>query len=141
MLRQLNRSILKPLAESYHQAETWHAKRQILAVMVDLASFKLMQMFIPTLLEYKFKVARLHIPLHGRGAPVPRNRSPRMRVNERVLGHFLTFITSSHIIQDLPFGEKHLKLSCGTIIETPNVIRSIIPSRIIEQYLIVKKKA
>ena len=63
------------------------------------------------------------------------NKSPRMRVNERVLDHFLTFITSSYIIQDLPFGEKHLKLSCGTIIEMPNVIRSIIPSRIVEQYL------
>lgn len=126
---------LEALAESYHQAETWDAKRQILAVMADLASFKQMQMFFPTLSEYKFKVARLHILLHGRGAPVPRNRSPRMRVNERALDHFLTFITSSHIIQDLPFGEKHLKLSCGTIIETPNVIRSIIPSRIVEQYL------
>ena len=123
---------LEALAVSYHQAETWDAKRQIPTVMADLASFKQMQMFIPTLSEYKFKVARLHILLHGRGAPVPINRSPRMRINERALDHFLTFITSSHIIQDLPFGEKHL---CGTIIVTPNVIRSIILSRIVEQYL------
>ena len=35
---------LKALPESYHQAETWDAKRQILAVMADLTSLKQMQM-------------------------------------------------------------------------------------------------
>ena len=44
---------LKALAESYHREEMWDAKRLILAVMADLASFKQTQMFIPTVLEYK----------------------------------------------------------------------------------------
>ena len=44
------------------------------------------------------------------------------------------FITSTNIVQDLPFGEKSLKLSSSAVIKVPNVIRSIIPEHIIEQY-------
>ena len=53
---------------------------------------------------------------------------------ESQLDHFLTFITSSHVIQDLPFGQRYLHLTNGQVLETPNVIRSLIPQRIIEQY-------
>ena len=37
-------------------------------------------------------------------------------------------------MQDLPFGEKSLKLSWSAVIKVPNVIRLIIPEHIIEQY-------
>ena len=57
-----------------------------------------------------------------------------MRINESQLNHFLTFITSSHVIQDLPFGQRYLHLRNSQVLETPNVIRSMIPHRIIEQY-------
>jgi hypothetical protein len=58
-----------------------------------------------------------------------------MKVDNSQLDHFLTFITSGHIVQDLPFGQKYLKLSTGEILETPNVIRSMIPERIVQQSL------
>ena len=57
-----------------------------------------------------------------------------MYVEPEKLDHFLSFITSTHIVQDLPFGEKSLKLSSSAVIKVPNVIRSIIPEHIIEQY-------
>ncbi|KAK3712971.1 hypothetical protein QZH41_000636 [Actinostola sp. cb2023] len=57
-----------------------------------------------------------------------------MRVGENQLDHFLSFITSPHIIQDLPFGQQYLRLTSGEVLETPNVIRSIIPQRIVQQY-------
>ncbi|CAG2256851.1 unnamed protein product [Mytilus edulis] len=47
---------------------------------------------------------------------------------------FLDFITSSHIIKDLPFGERKMRLSSGKIIETPNVIRCMAPAAIIQQF-------
>lgn len=56
-----------------------------------------------------------------------------MRVAPEKLEHFLSFITSPHIIQELPFGEKTLKLSTAEI-KVPNVIRTIIPERIVQQY-------
>ena len=57
-----------------------------------------------------------------------------MYVEPEKLDHFLSFISSTHIVQDLPFGEKSLKLSSSAVIKVPNVIRSIIPEHIIEQY-------
>ncbi|XP_071171006.1 uncharacterized protein [Mytilus edulis] len=46
----------------------------------------------------------------------------------------LDFITSSHIIKDLPFGERHLKLSSGEVMDAPNIIRCMGPATIIQQY-------
>ena len=48
--------------------------------------------------------------------------------------HFISFITSGHLIQDLPFGEKRLKLTSGKEIKVPNIIRIMIPQRVAEQY-------
>ena len=57
-----------------------------------------------------------------------------MRVDRKQLDHFINFITSGHLIQDLPFGEKHLKLTSGKEIKVPNIIRTMIPQRVAEQY-------
>ena len=57
-----------------------------------------------------------------------------MRVDSSQLDHFLAFINSPHVIQDLPFGQRYLRLSSGELLETPNVIRTMIPQRIVRQY-------
>ncbi len=57
-----------------------------------------------------------------------------MRVPQEKLDHFICFITSQHIVQDLPFGEKKLTLSTNEVITVPNIIRSIVPERIVKQY-------
>ena len=50
------------------------------------------------------------------------------------LEHFIDFITSQHIIQDLPFGRRELKLSNGKALEISNVVLLLIPSRLVSQY-------
>jgi hypothetical protein len=62
-------------------------------------------------------------------------RSPIKRYTDDQLAHFIAFIQSPHITTDIPFGERKLKLSSGEKITVPDVIRNIIPSRIIAQYL------
>ena len=57
-----------------------------------------------------------------------------MRIEPVKLEHFVSFITSPHVIQDVPSGEKLLKLSTGEIIKIPYVIRTLIPERIVQQY-------
>jgi hypothetical protein len=57
-----------------------------------------------------------------------------MRVDNSQLDHFLSFVTIPHVIQDLPFGQRYLRLSNGKVLETPNVIRTMIPQRIVDQY-------
>ncbi|KAL9968537.1 hypothetical protein ACROYT_G020644 [Oculina patagonica] len=126
--------LLESLAECYNSATQWDTRRQILSIMVDKVSFKSLQRWIPNLTQYRFKIARQHLLIHGRGSPVPKPIQKRMYVSPEMVDHFICFITSQHIIQDLPFGQKNLTLSSGEVIAVPNVIRTMIPERIAQQY-------
>ena len=129
-----DRKYLEALAETYQNATSWDTRRQVLGIIADLVPFSQIQKFIPGITEYRFKQARLHILKYGRGVPVPVQRSPRMRLNECQLDHFLSFITSPHVVQDLPFGQQYLQLANDQVLKCPNVIRSMIPQRIVMQY-------
>ena len=122
------------LAECYKNAGHWGSRRQILSIMADKMDFETLQNWLPGLTRYRFKIARHHRILHGRGSVVSTVSSRRMYVSPKQLDHFLDFITSAHIVQDLPFGEKTLKLSTKEEIAVPNVIRTLIPERIVQQY-------
>ena len=132
--QQEDRKYLEALAESYRNASSWETRRQILSIMGDLTTFKRIQTYVPGLTEYRFKMARQHALQYGRGTEILRARSLRMKVESKQLDHFLTYITSPHVIQDLPFGQRHLRLSSGKILETPHVIRTMIPNRLVKQY-------
>lgn len=129
-----DQAFLEALAEAYENAVSWDSRRQILSIIADLVPYSKIKEYIPGITDYRIKVARHHGLKYGRGIPLPLTRSPRMRVNTSQLDHFLGFITSQHVIQDLPFGQRYLHLSNGKVLETPNVIRSMIPQRIINQY-------
>lgn len=126
--------LLDLLKECYMNADHWSTRRQILSIMADKVPFEKLRKWIPGITRYRFNVARHHQVLHGRGSPVPVPKYTRMYVTNEQLDHFLDFITSGHIMQDLPFGQKKLKLSTNEEISVPNVIRTIIPERIIQQY-------
>lgn len=134
VLQPTERQYLEALADAYQNAGSWDTRRHILAIMSDLVTFRQIQKFIPRLTRYRFQTARVHILKHGRGTPVLKEKSPRIRIDPNQLDHFLSFITSSHVVQDLPFGQRYLHLSNGQVLETPNVIRLMIPQRIINQY-------
>lgn len=125
---------LDALAESYKNASSWDTRKQVLSIMTGLASYAVISSFIPGLTKYRYTAANLHRLQFGRGASVPVQTSARIRIDPKQLDHFLAFITSPHLVQDLPFGQKHLKLSSGKILEVPNVIRTMIPRRIVQQY-------
>lgn len=126
--------LLEVYAESYATAQHWSTRRQILSMMADKISFKELKEHIPTLTRYRYNIARRHRLLHGRAAPLPALENKRMKVEPSKLEHFVSFITSPHVIQDVPFGERLLKLSTGELVKTPNVIRTMIPERIVQQY-------
>ena len=116
---------LNVLAESYKNASSWETRKQILSIMTDLASYSVISSFISGITKYRYTAANLHRLQFGRGVPVPSQTSVRVRVDLKQLDHFLSFITSPHLVQDLPFGQKHLTLSSGKILEVPNVIRTM----------------
>ena len=126
--------LLEAFAESYLNAQHWSTRRQILSLMADKLSLHELREFIPTITSYRYNIARRHRLLHGRAAPVSCHENRRIRIDPAKLEHFVSFIISPHVIQDVPFGEKLLKLSTGEIIRTPNVVRTMIPERIVQQY-------
>ena len=136
----VDKKYLEALAETYNNASSWSTCRQILSIMPDLTTLEGIQSFLPSVSEFKFTVARKHKIQYGRGVPLPLQKSPRMRVDKDQLDHFLTFIVSPHVIQDLPFGQRYLHLSSGKVLETPNVIRTMIPQRIVKQYVQYRKE-
>ena len=125
---------LKSLAETYQNASSWDTRRQVLSVMADLVPYSLIQRYLPGITEYRVKTARERGKKYRRGSAVLLSKSPRMRVNCAQLDHFLDFITSPHVILDLPFGQRLLSLADGSLLETPNLIRTMIPERIVAQY-------
>lgn len=125
---------IKALAESYMNATSSNIKRQVLSIIADLTTLKEIRDFIPGLTKYMFCKARKHHLEHGRGFHLISKPTPRVRYDVTMLDHFLDFVTSPYIIQDLPFGQKQLKLSSGETLQTPNVIRVSVNERIIRQY-------
>ena len=128
------KAYLKTLAEVYNNATSWDTRRQVLSIVADTSSFETIREHVLGLTAYRLGVAHLHRIEHGPAAPVPTQKAPRLRIDERQLDHFLSFVTSPHLVQDLPFGERLLKLSSGVYIKVPNVIRTMIPQRIVKQY-------
>ena len=126
--------LIEAVTECYNDAGHWSTRQQVLSILVDKISFKMLKKWIPNLTRYRFDIARHHQLLHSRGAVVPIKQYTRMYVAPGQLSHFVNFITSTHIIQDLPFGEKKLKLSSNEELTIPNAIRSVIPAQIISQY-------
>ena len=118
----------------YHNSNHWSTRRQILSIIADKLTFKELKEWIPNLTWYRFNIARHHTLLYGRGSVLPTIKNTRMYVDPEKLDHFLTFITSTHIVQDLPFGEKILKLSTREQIKIPSVVRTLIPEQIVRQY-------
>ncbi|VDI38562.1 Hypothetical predicted protein [Mytilus galloprovincialis] len=81
--------------------------------------------FIPGLTAWRYYEAKKHTANVGVGLPVKELTEKRVKINIDSLKHFIDFVTSSHMIKDLPYGQKTLKLETGEVVTIPNVIRSL----------------
>ena len=124
----LDETLMMALAECYNAADCWETRRKILSIMADKMPLKRLQHWIPNNTRYMFTEAKRHCLIQGRGAPVQNTITSRLRVSTSQIDHFTDFITSSHIAQDLPFGEKIITLSTKGTIKVPNVIRTMVRS-------------
>ncbi|PFX23818.1 hypothetical protein AWC38_SpisGene11612 [Stylophora pistillata] len=124
---------LRALAETYEHAIGWETRRQVLSIMVELVPFSKLQEYLPGIPRDRVTPARHHIKKYRRGVPLPTARSTTMRIDYSQLDHFLSFLARPHVIQDLLFGQRYLYLSGGKILETPNVIQTMVNERVIDQ--------
>ena len=71
----------------------------------------------------------------GKGQVVPEQTILRKRrIDQGNVEHFISCISQPQLHQDVAFGTKTLKLDSSERIIIPAVVRTLIPSRIIEQY-------
>ena len=90
--------LLNAFAESYLNAQHCSTRRQIFSLMADKSSLKEMREFIQTVTSYRYSIARRHRMIHGRAATLPNQEKRRMRIEPVKLEHFVSFITSPHVI-------------------------------------------
>jgi len=128
-------SLVDDLIKAYQQADHWQTKRQILSLFADDFSRTELQDMIPGLSKWRIDQARQHATEAGKGQPVPEISCYRTRIDYDKVDHFIEYISRPDFVQDVAFGTKTLKLDSGEKIVIPAVIRTVIPSRIISQYL------
>ena len=83
--QSVNAFLQKPMARKMWTALYWNhyqnattvllsgRRHQIPSIMVDKISFKSLQRYFPNLTPYRFKIAKQHILIYGRGSPLPKS--------------------------------------------------------------------
>ena len=92
---------------------------------------------IPGLSKWRIDQAHNHATETGKGQPIMEKPIYRAGIEKAKLDHFLDYISRPELLQDVAFGTKTLKLDSGERVIIPAVVRTLIPSRIIQQYIFV----
>ncbi|XP_067037496.1 uncharacterized protein [Acropora muricata] len=122
------------LVQAYKLADNRHTRLQILSLFVNIFSKSQLQEILPGISKRQIDEARKHTDLRGPGKLPSPPEIRRMRLEATKTDHFLDFISSSSLLQDVSYGTKSLKLDSGEKLLVPAAIRTVIPSRIIKQY-------
>ena len=123
--------LVQSLVDAYGTAVDKVMRTQILSFLVDIFSLPELQRLLPHVNAYKFHQARLRF---GFGQSATQKTHYRVRMSLTKVDHFITFISSPHLIQDVAYGTRTLRLSSGEKLLVPNVVRTMISSRLIKQY-------
>ena len=126
--------MVNSFVKAYELAETWQTRQEILSIFANDFSKSDLQQLIPGLSKWRIDRARQHATNTGKGKPAPESTIFRARVDPATIEHFVDFLSQPTMVQDVAFGTKTLKLDSGETIVIPSVIRTLFPSRIIEQY-------
>lgn len=87
---------------------------------------------IPGLTKWRIDEARKHAFLNEPGQQIEPPQIKRSRMHQAKVDHFLDFVSSPSFLQDVAYGTKKLKLSDGDTLEIPNVVRTVIASRLVQ---------
>ena len=122
------------LVQAYKLTDNRHTRLQILSFFVNIFSKSQLQEILPDISKRQIDEAWRHADLRGPGKLPRPPEIRRMRLEATKTDHFLDFISSSSLLQDVSYGTKSLKLDSGEKLLVPAAIRTVIPSRIIKQY-------
>ena len=123
------------LLEAYNQSESRHTRLQILSMFSRHFSKQELREMIPGLSKWQIDRARRHAAKEGPGHQVVPIPIKRTRLDPVKTSHFVNFIARPNFLQDVAYGTRELKLDSGEKITIPNVIRTMVSSRLIRQYI------
>lgn len=132
---EIDSNLMETLIKAHSEAQSWQSKRQILSLFANDFTREELQRLIPGLSKWQIDQAREHATKYGPGQPIAEKQIFRTRIDNEKLDHFLDFISRPEYLQDVAFGTKSMKLDSGERITIPAVVRTLIPTRIIQQYL------
>ncbi|CAG2223556.1 unnamed protein product [Mytilus edulis] len=116
-------AMLSTIAKFYQKSESWQHRRQLLSMLSLFMTYQEVLQLIPDFTELKYYTSKKHGEKFGYGLPVPLAEIHRQKMDS-----FLEFITSPHIIRNLPYDagitiggqqiteEAHGKLNAGITI-------------------------
>ena len=126
--------IVVTLVSLYEGATSWYTKMTILSIFVQHYSKSKLKSMVPGLTTWRIDQARKHSAVVGEGVSEEREPVVRYRLDEEKVDHFLDFISSPHYLQDVAYGTRKLKMSTGESIEVPDIVRTLISSRMVKLY-------
>ena len=89
---------------------------------------------VPGLTTWRIDEARKHAVVVGAGHSEVREPVMRYRLEGEKVDHFLDFISSPHYLQDVAYGTRKIKMSSGECLEIPDLVRTVISSRMVKLY-------
>lgn len=126
--------LVEEVLELYRGATTRLERLQTLALIAPMMRYLELQKYYPGLTLYAFKEARRYAKMSKAGMPQPKIDGKKDRYKRANVESFIGFITSSLVINDMPFGHREVKLSTGEKLDLPNMIRTTVNQRIIMMY-------
>ena len=126
---------LSILLAAFNEAESRQTRLKILSLFAKHFTKKELREMVPGLSNWLIDQARRHAVKEGPGKPVTSTPIKRTRLDPAKTNHFVNFLSRPNFLQDVAFGTRTLKLDTGEQITIPNVIRTMVPSRIIKQYV------
>jgi len=126
--------IMATLLSLYDGATSWYTKMTILSIFVQHYTKAQLKDLVPGLTTWRIDQARKHAVVVGAGRSEDREPVIRYRLEGEKVDHFLDFISSPHYLQDVAYGTRKIKMSSGESLEIPDLVRTVISSRMVKLY-------
>ncbi|CAC5382469.1 unnamed protein product [Mytilus coruscus] len=120
----------------YMESSDRSLKKQLLSMIAHSHTKSELQQLIPGVTVHAIDEARKHATKIGAGMSVPsKETAKRQKMDREKLDHALDFFFDPTFHQITAFGTKEMKLSSGTLLTIPNVVRTAYHSTLVETYL------
>ena len=127
-------SLVSRLVTLYNEARSWYTQQQILSLFAGNYSKTELPQLMLGLTKFRIDEARKHAFKTKPGQFIEPPTITTARLDPAKVDHFLDFVSSPSFLQDVAYGTRTLKLSNREKIEIPNVVRTVISSRLIQLY-------